>query len=75
MAPLKQFRVFGELVEVLVSTEQTGGTFCVVTQTCSPGGGPPPHIHEYEERRVAGGEIVEHGEMSSGAGIADQQHR
>lgn len=49
MAPLKQLRVFGELVEILVSSEQTGNTFCVVTQTCGPGGGPPPHIHEYED--------------------------
>ncbi|HEY0161064.1 MAG TPA: cupin domain-containing protein [Edaphobacter sp.] len=49
LTPVKQFLVFGEPVEVLVSSEQTHGSFCVVTQVSPPGGGPPPHIHERED--------------------------
>jgi quercetin dioxygenase-like cupin family protein len=49
MQPLKSFRVFGEHVDLLVSGETTGGTHSVLQQRSSPGGGPPPHIHEHED--------------------------
>ncbi|MEZ2345479.1 cupin domain-containing protein [Terriglobus sp. RCC_193] len=45
----KQFYVFGELVEVIVSSKETNGTFCVIRQYSDPGGGPPPHIHSRED--------------------------
>ncbi len=43
------FNVFGEPVEILVSSQQTGGSFCIITQTCQPGGGPPPHSHSNDD--------------------------
>ncbi|SDE78853.1 cupin domain-containing protein [Terriglobus roseus] len=45
----KQFYVFSELVEVIVSSKETNGTFCVIRQYSNPGGGPPPHIHAKED--------------------------
>lgn len=44
-----KFNVFEEPVEVLLSKVMTGGRFSVVTQTCEPGGGPPPHWHDNED--------------------------
>lgn len=49
LSAVKTFRVFGELVEVLVSSQETNGSFCVLTQVSPPGGGPPPHIHRRED--------------------------
>lgn len=49
MQSRKQFTVFGEVVDVLFSSSETGGSFSMVVQTCPPGGGPPPHIHERED--------------------------
>lgn len=43
------FDIFGEPVELLVTSEQTGGAFSIGRQTCQPGGGPPPHFHEHED--------------------------
>jgi quercetin dioxygenase-like cupin family protein len=45
----KRFKVFGEPVEVLVSSSSTGGSSCAITQTSPPGGGPPPHWHANED--------------------------
>jgi quercetin dioxygenase-like cupin family protein len=47
--PGKKFEVFGEPVEILVSSKETNGSFCVLTQMSPPGGGPPPHIHQHED--------------------------
>jgi quercetin dioxygenase-like cupin family protein len=49
MKVVKQFRVFGEPVKVLISSEETGGSFAAIHQTSPPGGGPPPHIHYNED--------------------------
>lgn len=43
------YSVFGEEVEVLVSSASTNYTCCVGVQTSPAGGGPPPHKHEREE--------------------------
>lgn len=55
----KTFRVFGEPVDVLVPSEDTGGSFSMIVQTSPPGGGPPPHTHENEDEifRVLQGEF------------------
>jgi mannose-6-phosphate isomerase-like protein (cupin superfamily) len=45
----KQFHVFGELVEILVTSAETNGSFCVLRQYSAPGGGPPPHVHSRED--------------------------
>lgn len=49
MKIVKQFKVFGEPVKVLVTSEETGGSFAAIHQTSPPGGGPPPHIHYLED--------------------------
>jgi quercetin dioxygenase-like cupin family protein len=49
MHAAQRFNVFGEPVEVLVSTAMTNGSFAAITQTCAPGGGPPPHKHANED--------------------------
>ena len=41
--------VFGEPIEILVTSRSTHYTCCVGIQTSPPGGGPPPHKHEREE--------------------------
>ena len=43
------FDVFGEPVELLVTSEQTNGGFSIGRQTCAPGSGTPPHIHHNED--------------------------
>lgn len=59
MKAAKQFRVFGELVDVMIPSEATNGSFSMVVQTCPPGGGPPPHVHNNEDElfRVLEGEF------------------
>jgi uncharacterized cupin superfamily protein len=49
MTPQKRFSVFGDPVEVVVSSQATNGAFCSIIQTTMPGGGPPPHVHERED--------------------------
>jgi len=49
MKTARRFDVFGEPVEILMSSAATHGAFSVITQTCEPGGGPPPHWHAYED--------------------------
>jgi quercetin dioxygenase-like cupin family protein len=46
---MKSFPVFGEPVEILISSEQTGGGSTTFTQISPPGGGPPPHSHLNED--------------------------
>jgi quercetin dioxygenase-like cupin family protein len=45
----KSFEVFGEPVDVIVNSSESGGSFAVITQVSPPGGGPPPHFHERED--------------------------
>jgi quercetin dioxygenase-like cupin family protein len=45
----QEFRVFGEPVRVLISSDETGRSFAAITQTSPPGGGPPPHLHRNED--------------------------
>lgn len=49
MTALKRFHIFGEPVEVLLTGDMTNGSLAVITQTCEPGGGPPPHSHTKED--------------------------
>lgn len=45
----KRFQALGDEVKVLISGEQTGGTFSLVEVVTPPGGGPPPHWHTRED--------------------------
>lgn len=44
-----KFDIFGEPVELLVTSEQVHGAFSIGRQTCKPGSGTPPHIHQNED--------------------------
>ncbi len=39
----------GDTYTITVTGEQTDGHFCVVDMHIPPGGGPPPHRHDFEE--------------------------
>jgi quercetin dioxygenase-like cupin family protein len=49
MPPVKSFPVLGEQIEILVSSEMTGGQSITLIQISPPGGGPPPHQHVHED--------------------------
>ena len=53
MSTGKSFRVFGQPVEVLASSQSTNGSFTAITQTCEPGEGVPPHVHSREDEFFA----------------------
>ena len=44
-----KFDISGDPVELLVTSDQTGGCFSIGTQTCKPGSGTPPHVHQHED--------------------------
>jgi quercetin dioxygenase-like cupin family protein len=39
----------GDTYTITISGEDTGGRFCVIDMHVPPGGGPPPHRHDFEE--------------------------
>jgi quercetin dioxygenase-like cupin family protein len=41
--------VVGDTYTILVTGEDTAGRFCVIDMFVPPGGGPPPHRHDFEE--------------------------
>jgi quercetin dioxygenase-like cupin family protein len=41
--------VAGDVYTILVSREQTAGRYCLIDMIVPPGGGPPPHRHDFEE--------------------------
>jgi quercetin dioxygenase-like cupin family protein len=47
--PRSIIQVFGEPIEILVSSTDSNYTMCVGVQTSPPGGGPPPHKHDRED--------------------------
>jgi mannose-6-phosphate isomerase-like protein (cupin superfamily) len=44
-----KFNIFGEPVELIVTSANTGGAFSIGRQTCKPGSGVPPHVHQFED--------------------------
>jgi quercetin dioxygenase-like cupin family protein len=48
----------GDTYTILLSGEDTGGRYCLIDMYVPPGGGPPPHRHDFEESfTVLEGEI------------------
>jgi quercetin dioxygenase-like cupin family protein len=41
--------VVGDTYTILLSGEDTAGRFCLIDMHVPPGGGPPPHRHDFEE--------------------------
>ncbi len=39
----------GGIYTILVSGNQTAGRYCLIDMLVPPGGGPPPHRHDFEE--------------------------
>lgn len=55
---LRHISVAGDTYTMLLTGEQTGGRYCLIDMYVPPGGGPPPHRHDFEEMfSVLDGEI------------------
>jgi mannose-6-phosphate isomerase-like protein (cupin superfamily) len=46
---LPHIGLVGDTYTITVSGEQTDGRFCLIDMYVPPGGGPPPHRHDFEE--------------------------
>ena len=46
---LTHIGLVGDTYTVTITGEQTDGRFCVIDMHIPPGGGPPPHRHDFEE--------------------------
>jgi quercetin dioxygenase-like cupin family protein len=46
---MRHISIAGGIYTILVSGEQTGGRYCLMDMLVPPGGGPPPHRHDFEE--------------------------
>jgi quercetin dioxygenase-like cupin family protein len=46
---LPHIGLVGDTYTILLSGKQTAGRFCVIDMYIPPGGGPPPHRHDFEE--------------------------
>ena len=57
---LPHIGLVGDTYTITVSGEDTKGRFCVIDMHVPPGGGPPPHRHDFEETF-----IVLEGEMQA----------
>jgi quercetin dioxygenase-like cupin family protein len=43
------FGVVGDTYTILLSGDDTNGRYCLIDMHVPPGGGPPPHRHDFEE--------------------------
>ena len=46
---LPHIGLVGDTYTILVSGEDTNGRYCLIDMHIPPGGGPPPHRHDFEE--------------------------
>ncbi len=46
---LPHIAVVGDTYTILVRGEDTAGRYCLIDMYVAPGGGPPPHRHDFEE--------------------------
>jgi quercetin dioxygenase-like cupin family protein len=46
---LPHLGVVGDTYTVLLSGDDTDGRYCLIDMVVPPGGGPPPHRHDFEE--------------------------
>jgi quercetin dioxygenase-like cupin family protein len=44
-----ELHAFGNVLSIMLRSEQTRNTISVMLETTSPGGGPPLHVHSQEE--------------------------
>jgi len=66
MAPGRSLKVFGSEAEITVDGAMSHGVTSVVVLTVPPGGGLPPHSHEFEDKMFMAlegdFELLQHGE-------------
>jgi mannose-6-phosphate isomerase-like protein (cupin superfamily) len=55
---LQHIGLVGDTYTILLTGAQTNGRFCLIDMHIPPGGGPPPHRHDFEETF-----IVQEGEL------------
>src|SRR5450432_1857854 len=56
---LPHLGVVGDTYTILVSGEDTAGAYTLIDMHVPPGGGPPPHRHDFEEMfSVLEGDVV-----------------
>jgi mannose-6-phosphate isomerase-like protein (cupin superfamily) len=56
---LPHIGLVGDIYTVLLSGTDTNGRYCLIDMIIPPGGGPPPHRHDFEESFILlEGEIV-----------------
>jgi quercetin dioxygenase-like cupin family protein len=48
-AKLRHLGVVGDTYTILLSGKDTAGRYCLIDMYVPPGGGPPPHRHDFEE--------------------------
>ena len=46
---LKHVSVAGDTYTILMTGRETSGRYCLIDMHVPPGGGPPPHRHDFEE--------------------------
>jgi quercetin dioxygenase-like cupin family protein len=46
---LPRISLAGDTYTILLSGQDTAGRFCLIDMHVPPGGGPPPHRHDFEE--------------------------
>jgi quercetin dioxygenase-like cupin family protein len=46
---LPHIGIVGDTYTILLGGEQTDGRYCLIDMLVPPGGGPPPHRHDFEE--------------------------
>jgi quercetin dioxygenase-like cupin family protein len=55
---LPHIGIVGDTYTILLSGDDTAGRYCLIDMHIPPGGGPPPHRHDFEETfTVVEGEI------------------
>jgi quercetin dioxygenase-like cupin family protein len=55
---VRHVAVAGDTYSILLTGKDTGGQYCLIDMHVPPGGGPPPHRHDFEEAfTVLEGEI------------------
>lgn len=58
-AKLRHVALAGDIYTILLTGEDTADKFCLIDMQIPPGGGPPPHRHNFEETfSVLEGECV-----------------
>jgi mannose-6-phosphate isomerase-like protein (cupin superfamily) len=46
---IRHIGVVGDTYTILLTGKETAGRFCLIDMYVPPGGGPPPHRHDFEE--------------------------